>query len=113
MPDLHNIRLPAGWYPDPNGADHRRWWDGKVWTQHTAPFLRPVNVWDGVETAADETTDASAADERPAPPRRIRTAAKLGRTLAALAHKLPFGLPEIDPRSTGTVPGPPPSPPGS
>lgn len=28
---------PAGWYPDPSGADGRRWWDGGRWTEHVAP----------------------------------------------------------------------------
>lgn len=37
-------RLPAGWYPDPEGGDHRRWWDGREWTQYTAEFQRPTSV---------------------------------------------------------------------
>ncbi|MFJ9038426.1 phospholipid scramblase-related protein [Streptomyces sp. NPDC102406] len=28
--------IPAGWYPDPQGADRTlRWWDGAQWTDHT------------------------------------------------------------------------------
>jgi hypothetical protein len=27
---------PAGWYNDPHGATMKRWWDGAVWTEHTA-----------------------------------------------------------------------------
>jgi hypothetical protein len=26
---------PAGWYPDPNGAN--RYWDGQAWTEHVHP----------------------------------------------------------------------------
>jgi len=26
-----------GWYPDPSGAPSLRWWDGHLWTTHTAP----------------------------------------------------------------------------
>lgn len=37
-------RLPAGWYPDPDGGDRRRWWDGREWTQYTAAFQRPTSV---------------------------------------------------------------------
>jgi len=25
-----------GWYPDPADASRLRWWDGAVWTEHTA-----------------------------------------------------------------------------
>jgi hypothetical protein len=25
---------PAGWYPDPYGAPHDRWWDGQQWSDH-------------------------------------------------------------------------------
>jgi hypothetical protein len=25
---------PPGWYPDPSGADQRRYWDGQRWTDH-------------------------------------------------------------------------------
>ena len=24
---------PAGWYPDPDGADQQRYWDGAKWTE--------------------------------------------------------------------------------
>lgn len=118
MPDLHKIRLPAGWYPDPSGADHRRWWDGTTWTQHTAPFQRPVQVYDVVDHVETKATAGDpGAGESPvaAAPRRIRTAARLGRGLAALAHKLPFGLPAADAADddtgAGGVAGAPPAPP--
>lgn len=28
---------PPGWYPDPGGAPHHRWFDGRWWTYHTYP----------------------------------------------------------------------------
>ena len=115
MPDLHNIRLPAWWYPDPSGADHRRWWDGKTWTQHTAPFQRPAPVYDVVDLVEQKATPRDGEDAEtsaPAAPRRIRTAARIGRGLAALAHKLPFGLPApADDPQDDRVEGPPPAPP--
>lgn len=30
--------VPAGWYPDSNGQQVQRYWDGTAWTQHTAPL---------------------------------------------------------------------------
>lgn len=44
-------RLPAGWYPDPEGDNQRRWWDGHEWTQYTAEFQRPTSVDDVVITS--------------------------------------------------------------
>lgn len=40
-------RFPAGWYPDPYEKGRQlRWYDGNVWTEHTAaspaPTVRPV-----------------------------------------------------------------------
>jgi hypothetical protein len=29
---------PRGWYPDPSGAPHQRYWDGKQWTGHAPPL---------------------------------------------------------------------------
>ncbi|WP_223190769.1 DUF2510 domain-containing protein [Nonomuraea terrae] len=40
-------QTPAGWYPDPYGEPHLRWWDGKQWTdaihahQQGAPEEQP------------------------------------------------------------------------
>jgi hypothetical protein len=25
---------PPGWYADPDGGSHKRWWDGTTWTEH-------------------------------------------------------------------------------
>ena len=32
---------PAGWYPDPDGSDGQRYWDGNSWTEHRAPAAEP------------------------------------------------------------------------
>jgi uncharacterized protein DUF2510 len=29
---------PAGWFPDPSGTGTQRYWDGRQWTEHTAPL---------------------------------------------------------------------------
>ncbi|PZG02068.1 DUF2510 domain-containing protein, partial [Nonomuraea aridisoli] len=42
-------QTPAGWYPDPYGEPHLRWWDGKQWTDAThaheegAPQAQPTS----------------------------------------------------------------------
>jgi len=28
--------IPAGWYPDPEGGQAERWWDGTKWTNRTS-----------------------------------------------------------------------------
>lgn len=32
---MTNGGQPAGWYADPSGQAHTRWWDGQQWTEHT------------------------------------------------------------------------------
>lgn len=104
-------RLPAGWYPDPEGGNQRRWWDGREWTQYTAEFQRRTSVDEldldqtpsaekkpgktakqarrlrRVETAAIETVADTAADA-PVPRRRLM-AERLGRWLAGAVHRTP------------------------
>jgi hypothetical protein len=60
--------IPAGWYPDPLGADKRRWWDGTAWTQHVAtrsaagaaPAGRPSQAqWPSVQWSQAQWPQAS------------------------------------------------------
>lgn len=48
-------RLPAGWYPDPEGGNLRRWWDGREWTQYTAEFQRPTSIDEIEETTSPQS----------------------------------------------------------
>jgi hypothetical protein len=100
-------RLPAGWYPDPEGGDHRRWWDGQEWTQYTAAFQRPSSVEELDIKPADTATvkksdkakaarrlrrvetveETAVADEATAPVRSV--AVRLGRWLAGAVHARP------------------------
>ncbi|MFF2387914.1 DUF2510 domain-containing protein [Agromyces sp. NPDC058104] len=32
---------PAGWYPEPSGAEGQRWWDGTQWTEYATPLAAP------------------------------------------------------------------------
>jgi hypothetical protein len=105
-------RLPAGWYPDPEGGNRRRWWDGQEWTQYTAEFQRPTSV-DELELAptadavgrkprkparavrklrrVEDVEEAEATDSpvtSPATP--VRTSAeRLGRWIAGAVHFAP------------------------
>ena len=39
------MNTPApGWYPDPSAGWQYRYWDGGVWTQHTAPMAQSVGT---------------------------------------------------------------------
>lgn len=98
-------RLPAGWYPDPEGGNRRRWWDGQEWTQYTADFQRPASV-DELELGPTanasgrkprkparklrrvENVEAPASASAPTTPVRT-TAERLGRWLAGAVHRAP------------------------
>src|SRR5690606_7441957 len=101
-------RLPAGWYPDPEGGNQRRWWDGQEWTQYTAELQRPTSV-DELELApaADaagrkprkparavrklrrvEDVEETQSTDSPATPVRT-TAEQLGRWIAGAVHAAP------------------------
>lgn len=69
-------RLPAGWYPDPEGGDRRRWWDGQEWTQYTAEFQRHTSV-DELDLEP-EATGPAAEPAKPAkkPGKSLRAARK-------------------------------------
>lgn len=72
-------RLPAGWYPDPDGGDQRRWWDGREWTQYTAAFQRPTPI-DEPE-APDDNVGTGV--------RRRAVGTRIGRLLAGAAGIVP------------------------
>ncbi len=56
-----DVRVPAGWYPDPLGLPQLRWWDNHAWTEHTSDARQPM-VAETV-TAAAPTRLAYADDE--------------------------------------------------
>ena len=67
-----DVRVPAGWYPDPLGLPQLRWWDNHAWTEHTSDARQPmvsetVTVTSPLLAYADDDDD----DRRqPVQPRR-------------------------------------------
>lgn len=37
-----DVRVPAGWYPDPLGLPQLRWWDNHKWTEHVSDARPPA-----------------------------------------------------------------------
>jgi hypothetical protein len=44
MTNAGGSTTPAGWYNDPGGSGHLRWWDGTAWSAHLAPQPTPAPV---------------------------------------------------------------------
>lgn len=53
---------PAGWFPDPNNAQQRRYWDGSAWTEHVspAPGVTPITPAASAPTTVPYTTSPAA-----------------------------------------------------
>ncbi|MBX3194369.1 MAG: DUF2510 domain-containing protein [Microbacteriaceae bacterium] len=47
-----DVRVPAGWYPDPLGLPQLRWWDNHAWTEHTSDARQPMVAQETVTTAS-------------------------------------------------------------
>lgn len=60
MPE-DDVRVPAGWYPDPLGLPQLRWWDNHAWTEHISDARQPMTATETVTTklayADDEPSD--------------------------------------------------------
>ena len=49
---------PAGWYPDPDGGDSLRYWDGTAWTEHRhASGSQPETAVDAPPTQASNSNE--------------------------------------------------------
>ena len=46
-----DVRVPAGWYPDPLGLPQLRWWDNHAWTEHTSDARQPMMAQETVVSA--------------------------------------------------------------
>ncbi|MGB3911382.1 MAG: DUF2510 domain-containing protein [Pseudolysinimonas sp.] len=75
-----DVRVPAGWYPDPLGLPQLRWWDNHAWTEHTSDARQPM------------VAEAMTAQPSFAQPRQTAPATRL-----AFADDLPFADDLADP----------------
>lgn len=57
-----DVRVPAGWYPDPLGLPQLRWWDNHAWTEHTSDARQPMVAQ---ETVTQTTPLLAYADDEP------------------------------------------------
>lgn len=63
-----DVRVPAGWYPDPLGLPQLRWWDNHAWTEHTSDARQPMVAQETVTTTtpllayADDELDIETED---------------------------------------------------
>lgn len=69
-----DVRVPAGWYPDPLGLPQLRWWDNHAWTEHTSDARQPMVAQETV-TATATTPLLAYADDEPGQAEDLTTGA--------------------------------------
>jgi len=64
MPD-DDVRVPAGWYPDPLGLPQLRWWDNHAWTEHISDARQPMMATETVASKLAFADEDRPSTERP------------------------------------------------
>ncbi|HEY4152851.1 MAG TPA: DUF2510 domain-containing protein [Pseudolysinimonas sp.] len=64
MPE-DDVRVPAGWYPDPLGLPQLRWWDNHAWTEHISDARQPMMATETVTAKLAFADDDRPSNERP------------------------------------------------
>lgn len=64
MPE-DDVRVPAGWYPDPLGLPQLRWWDNHAWTEHISDARQPMMATETVTSKLAFADDDRPSNERP------------------------------------------------
>lgn len=79
---MTTTRVPAGWYPDPLGdaGTTRRWWNGEIWTEYTAPLSF------GSPASGASTPSAAEHGAEPRPTITATGSIVAGTALAPTAH---------------------------
>lgn len=65
MTNTGGSTTPAGWYNDPGGSGHLRWWDGAAWSAHLAPQPTPAPAFVAPEAAVVHEPTVMTADNEP------------------------------------------------
>lgn len=92
-----DVRVPAGWYPDPLGLPQLRWWDNHAWTEHTSDARQPI-VDDAQTAAAGQPNLQQQAAQPTTQQVRVETVIP---TRLAYADDLPFDEDLADLEDTG------------
>lgn len=88
-----DVRVPAGWYPDPLGLPQLRWWDNHSWTEHTSDARQPI-----VETTLAEPLVAPSMQAQPMQAQPMQASRPEGSwPRLAFADDRPFADDTIDP----------------
>lgn len=61
-----DVRVPAGWYPDPLGLPQLRWWDNHAWTEHTSDARQPMVAETVITQASGPSVQAAQSAQRAA-----------------------------------------------
>ena len=64
MPE-DDVRVPAGWYPDPLGLPQLRWWDNHAWTEHISDARQPMMATETVTSKLAFADEDRPSTERP------------------------------------------------
>lgn len=64
MPE-DDVRVPAGWYPDPLGLPQLRWWDNHAWTEHISDARQPMMATETVTSKLAFADGGRPSNERP------------------------------------------------
>lgn len=91
---------PAGWYPDPLGTPHVRWWDSYSWTEHTQA-LQEASRASETFVVSSHLGWADPEDSKPDEPSFADVRAQLARIAPPKIHSSPAN---VAPPATVTPP---------